>query len=1062
MTQEIKRRDFLKVLGATGAGAATASCSPRPMGGADRLITYVIPAEEIVPGVPTYYASTCRECPAGCGILVETHSGRVTKVEGNPAHPVSRGNLCARGQASVQGLYHPDRYQGPSVAEEGLPFRDVGWVTVDQLLARRIQEARPGSIVFLTGAYGPSMDQLANEWAAAMGARRVVYDPWANQPRDLQFADADFLIAFGADFLETWGSPVDYAWQFSRMHSYRNGRKGRFVWVGPHRPLTGLNADEWISATPGTEHLVAMALAGTADAATVAQQAGVPAETLTRLGQEFRTAGRAVALGPGVATSGRNAQMLRQAVNQLNGTGGQPQQATGMQQVLQLVEQMRAGQIDMLLVDGTVDPAYTLPGGVRFEEAIRNVRTRVSFAAFPDDTSRLCNVILPTHHFLEAWDDYASRPGVVSLVQPAMRPVFNTRQLGDVLIGSMRALGRGAVAQNSFYDYLRARWGGDAAWREALTNGGQFAAAATAQVAQGTGFRGLQDLDEGRITAPGAPGDTPATMPLVAPVAPTTRPPLPATLQPGVEQPAVQVPAVQPGVADQQPAEVVPAPAGTAAGQVGVGVGVPAFEEAEGANFFLVVYPSYRFYDGRNANRPWLLELPDPVTKVSWQSWIEIHPDAAQQLGIRQGEILEVTSPYGSVEGFAYVYPGVRPDTIAIQTGLGHRAFGRFNEGRGVNPNHLLGPILDEAGNPAPYGVRVAVRRTAGKPRPGPDALFEQGVRVQYNRDISQAVSVATLAQREATRPPHVPGEDPIHVLKAAAGFGAVPTRTDPAAYPPPGTRFGEYHDGHPRWAMVVDLDRCIGCSACVVACNSENNVPTVGPDEMRKGRELHWLRIERYWGVSRDANEAMTTESTNDTRFLPMLCQHCSNAPCEPVCPVYAAYHTPDGLNAQIYNRCVGTRYCANNCPWKVRVFNWYTYEFHAPLNWQLNPDVTVREKGVMEKCTFCVQRIHEAQRGAARAERMVEDGEIAPACVQTCPTEVFVFGDIKDPNSAVARAARSHRSYRNFEDLNFQSAIVYLQKVTHHEPAWGDFYGPKQQQSYAPAPATAAPGAH
>jgi Fe-S-cluster-containing dehydrogenase component len=238
---------------------------------------------------------------------------------------------------------------------------------------------------------------------------------------------------------------------------------------------------------------------------------------------------------------------------------------------------------------------------------------------------------------------------------------------------------------------------------------------------------------------------------------------------------------------------------------------------------------------------------------------------------------------------------------------------------------------------------------------------------------------------------------------------------------------------------MVVDLQRCIGCSACVTACYAENNIPVVGPNEMKRGRELSWLRIERYWGVSRREEEAFADGATDDTRFLPMLCQHCTNAPCEPVCPVYAAYHTPDGLNAQVYNRCVGTRYCANNCPWKVRVFNWFTYRFDEPLNWQLNPDVTVREKGVMEKCTFCVQRIREKERLAALEERPVRDGEVVPACVQTCPTEVFVFGNISDPNSQVALAARSVRGYRTFEEINTQPAIVYLSKVTLEDPARG-----------------------
>lgn len=241
---------------------------------------------------------------------------------------------------------------------------------------------------------------------------------------------------------------------------------------------------------------------------------------------------------------------------------------------------------------------------------------------------------------------------------------------------------------------------------------------------------------------------------------------------------------------------------------------------------------------------------------------------------------------------------------------------------------------------------------------------------------------------------------------------------------------------------MVVDLSRCIGCSACVIACQAENNIPVVGPTEMKRGRELHWLRIERYYGVGTDEQEAYTDTATDDVRFLPMLCQQCGNAPCEPVCPVYAAYHTPDGLNGQVYNRCVGTRYCANNCPYKVRVFNWWTYEFQEPLNWQLNPDVTVRDKGVMEKCTFCVQRIREAEHTAAKENRFVADGEIVPACVQTCPTEVFTFGNIQDPESRVAQAANNPRSYRALEALNTQPAIVYLKKVTLHEPEHGSYH--------------------
>jgi anaerobic selenocysteine-containing dehydrogenase/Fe-S-cluster-containing dehydrogenase component len=1006
MSDGLKRRDFLKVLGAGSAGAATVGCTT---GEVERLIPYVIPSDDIVPGVPTWYTSTCRECPAGCGILVETHEGRVTKVEGNPDHPISHGNLCARGQASVQGLYHPDRFTNPMVREGGVGDTSVTWGTAERLLAQRIREigqaGGAGRIVLLTQQYTGTMDRLATSFAAATGARRVTYDPWANQPRGLDFASAGVLVSFGADFLETWGSPVDYAWQFAQMRRHRQGQRGKFVWVGPHRPLTGLNADQWLAPLPGTEHVLALALGGGVDAASAAQQTGLPAAEVEQLVSEFQQ-GNGVAIGPGAAITGGDTSQLRAALAGLG--GGAPSSVGTGQEVLQLIEQMRAGQVEMILIDAP-NPAYTMPASLGFADALRQVRDRVSFSSFPDDTAALGTMVLPDHHFLEGWGDYSPQPGVTGIVQPAMRPVFNTKQVGDVFLAVARELGTdvgGGAA--TYYDYLRMGWagvsGGGEGWRDAVRRGGSFAA---------TGGAGGALPVLGAAGALGGAAASPAAG---------------ATVQADT--------AALAGAAAAAPTQPAAAPAVAPATQ-------PPTAPAGDGELSLVVYPSYRFYDGRTANRPWLLELPDPVTKVPWGSWVELHPHTAAELGIEQGDVVEVTSPFGSLETYAYVYPGLRPDVVAIQAGLGHDAFGRWTEGVGVNPNVLLGPTVDAGGGGlASYGVRVSVNRLGGAPanlpwQAGP-GLFEQGVRVQYDREIAQAVSLAELARLEG-EPHEEAAEEVTKALRGSGGFVPVPVEDDPAAYPPPGTRYGEYVEGAARWAMVVDISACIGCSACVIACQAENNIPVVGPKEMKRGRELHWLRIERYFGVGKDTEEALGEGATDDVRFLPMLCQHCGNAPCEPVCPVYAAYHTPDGLNGQVYNRCVGTRYCANNCPYKVRVFNWWTYEFQEPLNWQLNPDVTVRDKGVMEKCTFCVQRIREAENHAARENRSVADGEIVPACVQTCPTEVFTFGNIQDPNSRVAQAANTQRSYRVLDVLNTQPAIVYLKKVTLHEPAQG-----------------------
>lgn len=1025
MSDGLKRRDFLKVLGATGAGAATAGCST---GDVERLIPYVIPSDDIVPGVPTWYASTCMECPAGCGILVETHEGRVTKVEGNPDHPVSHGNLCARGQASVQGLYHPDRFRNPIV--RGVADSNITWGTAERMIAERIQEIRQaggdGRIVYLSRQYTGTMEQLANDFVAAIGARRVIHDPWAQQPRGLDFSDANVLVSFGADFLETWGSPVDYAWQFAQMRTLREGRRGKFVWVGPHRPLTGLNADQWIAPRPGTEHILAQALGGTVSPAAAAQQTEVPQQVIEELVSEFQQ-GNGMAIGPGSALTGADTAQLRSAIAALGG-GAQEELGTA-REVLQLVEQMRNGQVDMILVDAP-NPVYTIPASVGFADAYRQVGDRISFSSFPDDTATMSTMVLPENHFLEAWGDYSPEPGVTNLVQPAMRPVFNTKQVGDALLSIARNVGNdiGGTA-TTFYDYIRANWagsvGGTEAWRDAVRRGGSFPAAGGTDASTGTGLAGIV----GALGAADGAATNGASTNGAAMATAGALPILQGTAQ--ADSPATAAPTPEPGPAPE--ATFTEPAAGATPAAAGDG------------QFHLVVYPSYRFYDGRTANRPWLLELPDPVSKVPWDSWVELHPRTAQELGIAQGDVIEVSSPHGTLQSYAYVYPGVRPDVVAIQTGLGHDAFGRWTEGVGVNPNVLLAPTVDVAtGGFATYGVRVDVRRLSGAPRNKPweagPGLFEQGVRVQYDRDIAQAVSITQLAQLESE-----PGEaapQTIEAIRGAGGFAPVEVETDPAGYPPPGSRYGEYVEGAARWAMVVDLSRCIGCSACVIACQAENNIPVVGPTEMKRGRELHWLRIERYYGVGMDEQEAYTDTATDDVWFLPMLCQHCGNAPCEPVCPVYAAYHTPDGLNGQVYNRCVGTRYCANNCPYKVRVFNWWTYEFQEPLNWQLNPDVSVRDKGVMEKCTFCVQRIREAEHTAAKDNRFVADGEIVPACVQTCPTEVFTFGNIQDPESRVARAANNPRAYRALEGLNTQPAIVYLKKVTHHEPEHGSYH--------------------
>jgi Fe-S-cluster-containing dehydrogenase component len=425
--------------------------------------------------------------------------------------------------------------------------------------------------------------------------------------------------------------------------------------------------------------------------------------------------------------------------------------------------------------------------------------------------------------------------------------------------------------------------------------------------------------------------------------------------------------------------------------------------------FSLQLYPSLAHYDGRGANKPWLQELPDPITQITWSNWVEIHPDDARELGIERGHIIQVTTQQGTVELPAYVYAGVKRGTVAIPIGQGHTHYGRYATGVGANVFSILPPLPLAASGGMKWGQIAARIVNRGKKI---SLAQVAGSDYLHGRNIVQVIGVEELLRQT-------------HQLKEESKEGgAVHGREgSPSLYAP-------HEHADYRWGMTIDLDKCTGCSACVVACYAENNIPVVGKNQVELGRELSWLRIERYFD---DPPEDPSVPYSPNAEFLPMLCQQCDNAPCEPVCPVYASYHTPEGLNAQVYNRCVGTRYCSNNCPYKVRRFNWFDYEWPEPLNWQLNPDVTVRTKGVMEKCTFCVQRIVEAKNNAKQQGRKVLDGEITTACQQSCPAQAIVFGNLNDTTSRVneLRQKNRGRGYRVLEELNTQPAIVYLKEI-------------------------------
>ncbi len=1017
----VKRREFLKVLGVGTAATTMLGCTQEKV---EKLIPYLISPDQTVPGVSNYYATTCRECSAGCGVIAETRDGRTIKLEGNPEHPVNRGALCARGQASLQGLYNPDRYRGPMARKNG-QLQQVTWDEALQIFAQKLGETRSkgaaGNAVFINQHESGSFPGFLDAWLNAFGMPpHLSYDAGADHaviaanrqtygvawPR-LDFRAARLIVSIGADFLDSWGAMVPQQLDFAEARAdHENGP--RLIYVGPRRSLTGLNADQWIDCKPGSEMAIVQLLGGQTSAQAAAQATGVSETVLDAFAREFASTTPSIVVAGGGGADGLEVALAANALNSRGNVGATIKPGEGHlgfdrmaspAELRALVTRMNSGGVSLLMVRGA-NPAFTLPKAAGFTEAMAKVPFKVSFSSYPDETTELADLILPDHHFLEQWGDAEPIRGTISLQQPTMDPVFDTRATSDVLI---------AVAKKDPANAARYPTADYRSWLISRFPGG--AAALTAALPHG--------IASGSLAEPT-----------------TTRP----------------VPPVQ----------------------------APAPIEQSSGNMYLVVYPHPFIGDGRGANKPWLQEIPDPVTKICWQTVAEMNPATAERMGLANGDLVTVRTAAGSLTLPVLRYPGIQRDTVAIGTGRGHTRAGRYAKA-GLNPLEILPLGEDRAGGIAFVSTKADVKKAGGYAH----IVTTEGTARQHGRGIGQAIAIADL---RAGRPGYDSGNANASEIAQAGGTEAatgeqaagaqhgeempgdashafLPGMRSPVANDaegeqgsPRSNEKGMYDPKHwsgmtkRRWAMTVDLARCTGCAACVSACYAENNIPTVGADwqvgkvlpdrtgfgaNLLRSREMAWIRIERYY----EGPGGEDGSANFDTRFVPMMCQHCGNAPCEPVCPVYATYHSPDGLNVQVYNRCVGTRYCSNNCPYKVRYFNWFgygeparpQYAFPEPLNWQLNPDVTVRGKGVMEKCSFCVQRIREAENRATLEKRPLKPDEFTTACAASCPSRAIVFGDAADENWTVTQLAKDARAYHVFEELNTYTAVVYLKKVTH-----------------------------
>ena len=963
------RRDFLKALG-FGVGAVTlAACQKVPV---HKSIPYLIKPEEVTPGVANYYSSSFE----GHAILVKTREGRPIKVEGNPNDLLSKGGLFAQAQASVLELYDVARTKNPMQNNT-----DSDWEQIDGFVKNELAAIKGSGksirIVSSTIHSPSSLSVIADFIAAYPNTKHVNYEPvsytgiiQANQNSfgkavvpHYRFDNADVIVSFGADFLGTWISPVEFTGQYVKNRnnkSLQSKKMSRHIQFETGMSLAGSNADVRIPIKPSEEAVALINLYNVISGTTLPgsrKLADNPTadNAITLAANELKAAkGRAlvVAGSNDVAT-----QTLVNAINSLLGSYGttidldNPSKkfAGNDADFVEFVNELKSGSVGaVFFLDA--NPIYDYYQSNDIKDALAKVRLRVSFSDHDDETALLCNIVAPNTHYLESWGDENVIEGYYTVVQPTINPVYNSRQAETSLLLWSNS------TYNDYYSYVRNTWD-----KTLLVKGGL------------SGQKGWETLLQ-----TGFVKDTPVAA--------------------GTYTFTKDLSGVAKTILDHS--------------------GTLVTSDNDLYKVELQLYQSVALRDGKKANNPWLQELPDPVSKVTWDNFAAMAPSYARKLGLEQGDIISITANGYTVELPMLLQPGQAQGTISVAVGYGRTQAGLVGNGVGKNAY----PYYIFSNGSFQTTAAASLKKT------GNSAEFAQTQTHHSYEGRNSIIRETTFTEYK---------KDPY----SNSGHG-----DEKITY----SMWDEYDRPTYNWVMAIDLNACTGCGACVVACSAENNVPIVGRDEVRRRREMHWIRIDRYYSFNDNGTnitkEKEISQLDDDNLdhvsviYQPMLCQHCDHAPCETVCPVLATVHSSEGLNVMAYNRCVGTRYCANNCPYKVRRFNWFNYwndaRFDNYLQGEhtqlvLNPDVVTRFRGVMEKCSMCIQRIQAGKLQAKVEKRSVKDGDIKVACQQTCPANAIVFGNVNDPNSEVAKALKSERTYYVLEELNTQPGVGYQVKV-------------------------------
>jgi molybdopterin-containing oxidoreductase family iron-sulfur binding subunit len=946
------RRDFLALMGFSLAAAGLAGCRA-PV---QNAIPLLAGSDQIIPGVSNWYATTCRGCASSCSLVVKQRDGRPIKVEGNSDSPIFGAGTCATGQATVLSLYDDARLRGPAWRGNPATWDEIDRQVAESLKAAREQQRR---VVLLSGTItSPSTLEIIQQFQKGNRSfRHVMYD--ATSFSGLRAANAAsfgkavvphyaldkarVIVGLEADFLGTWLSPVEFARQYAQNRKAAAAKPALHIQVESGFSVTGSNADVRVPVAPSDLGMVAIGLLRR-----VMQKAGMsgapespdPAEPqkLDAIADELWKH-----RGESLVVSGCNNVAVQTVVNALNAFLGNMGKTVSVEHpslqrkgddagLAELVKDMNRGHIHTLIVYG-VNPAYDYHDPQEFLSGLKQAALSVSFADRRDETSSHVDAICPDHHFLESWGDAEPVESHFSLAQPLIAPLFNTRSAQESLLRwslQEKTADQAAQAPN-YYTYLRDYW------RKNIFP----------QQKEISDFDSFWDV----------------------------------TLQRGV---LTLVPAGRPKTAQFD---------GDWKSAANTLVQQHEAAKKSADDYELHFYESVALRDGQHANNPWLLELPDPISKITWGNYAAIAPELAKRLSLSNGDIVRLTTFKGQIEAPVFIQPGQHGQTVSVALGYGRTQVGKAGQNVGINAF----PLTSIEQGQRYYSAVARLEKTSKKEML---ATTQEHFSME-GRPIVLETTLAELQQDETNEPEALP------------------------------TLWAERPQGEHSWGMAVDINACTGCSACVVACQAENNVPVVGKDQIERIRIMHWIRIDRYYSGDEENPVAL---------HQPMMCQHCQNAPCETVCPVLATTTSSEGLNQQVYNRCIGTRYCANNCPYKVRRFNWYNYTDNPAFDFNmasplgrmvLNPDVAVRSRGVMEKCSMCVQRIQLAKNIALQGKRELADGDIQTACQQACPTQAIVFGDLKDPNSRASQLRRSQRHYKVLEDIGTRPNVGYLKKV-------------------------------